>query len=89
MLNTFSLRCHLDDSGLLHFDFVDDVFVHEVLRLLRVSAVSGTGSATMFVAKACHGHLGLVVVFWSCAVVSREAFVGPPTDFLRGGTGVP
>ena len=25
VIGTFSLRCHTDDSGLLHFDCVDDV----------------------------------------------------------------
>ena len=45
VMGSLSLRNLLDDSGRLHFDFVDDVFVHGVQQQLRRALVSG--SATM------------------------------------------
>ena len=51
MMGFVALRNLLDDPGLLHFDLVDDVFVHGVRQPLRRSPVSGTGSATVYDSK--------------------------------------
>ena len=39
VIGTFSLRCHIDDSGLLHFDCVDDVCDHFLDVVVRQSLV--------------------------------------------------
>ena len=60
----FSLSGLLGDSGLLHFDCVDEVFC-EFLNYLVLVVVR----QSMFVIKACHDNLGLVFVL----VMSRGA----------------
>ena len=75
MIGTCSLRCYLDDSGLLHLDFVDDVFVHGVRQHLRRSAVSRTSSATMYDYK-CVTALDSENQFDSRPVFVKLSFVG-------------
>ena len=87
----------LDDPGRLHFDSVDDVFVQGV-RQLSVDLRFREPAPLPCKNKSACQHLIVASTFvWTllCVLSSvvigrlRGGYVGPPTAFLRRGTGVP